>query len=395
MINSKNAYLKKLTDKIKMKSVKVGKDLDGSTPPSVFIGSWSYPKVYAGPMMAQEHGDTAIMDAPEKWINENKTQEEIIDYRLNLVRGKQLIAINDLENPFVEKLQEISLASKSIDSEAHFGKTPRGQMLSEDSTPHGPSAVIEKFEIDNVRWDKQLEKSYYDTDLTATDAVMNLYQKDIPFSSMQKAFSVGSFGIKKNRKLVPTRWSITACDSTIANNLLKEVRHFSLLDTFRVYEFSSLKNYYGIILLPTQWQYEWMEAFIRVLGKEEMIFSDYERNHDKKEYSSVGGCYYTCKMSVLDYLLKNQLQAGVIVLREAYEGYVPLGVFNVRENVKFAMEQPFKEFETLKDSLNYLSTKLKIKMNKYVNTSDLLKDLLQYKQTTLDSFFKKPAKYQN
>ena len=44
---TKNAYLAKLTEKIQMKSVDVGRDLDGSTPPSVFIGRWSYPKVYA------------------------------------------------------------------------------------------------------------------------------------------------------------------------------------------------------------------------------------------------------------------------------------------------------------------------------------------------------------
>ncbi|MDR0900752.1 MAG: Nre family DNA repair protein [Methanobrevibacter sp.] len=395
MINSKNAYLKKLTDKIQMKSVKVGKDLEGSTPPSVFIGRWSYPKVYAGPMMVPEQGDTAIMDSPESWIGENKTQEDIINYRLNLVRGKQLIGIKDIENPFIEKLQDISLASKSIDSEAAFKKTPRGTTLSEDSTPHGPSAVIEKFDIDAVRWDKQLEKVFYDTDLKSTEAVMNLHNKDVPFSAMQKAFSVGAIGTKKRRRLVPTRWSITACDSSIANSLLKEVRNNPILDTTRVYEFSSLKNYYGIILLPMEWQYEWMEAFIQILGKEEMIFSDYETNTDKKEYSSVGGCFYTCKMAVLDSLAKQNIQAGVIVLREAYEGYVPLGVFNVRENVKYAMEQPYKEFEGLKESLNYLGTKLKIPISKYVKTSDLLKELLQSKQTTLDNFFKKDPKHQN
>ena len=155
MITTKNAYLQKLTEQIQMKSVKVGKDLEGSTPPSVFIGRWSYPKVYAGPMMVGETGDTSIMDSPESWIGEHKTQEDIINYRMNLVRGKQLIKITDLENPFVEKLQDISLASKSIDSEATFGKRPRGALLTEDSMPHGPSAVIEKFDIDAVRWDKQ------------------------------------------------------------------------------------------------------------------------------------------------------------------------------------------------------------------------------------------------
>ncbi|MBF4468774.1 MAG: hypothetical protein ISP01_05150 [Methanobrevibacter arboriphilus] len=394
MFRSKNAYLKKLTEKIQMKSVKVGKDLDGSTPPSVFIGRWSYPKVYAGPMMVSETGDTSIMDSPESWIGENKTQEDIINYRLNLVRGKQLIKIDDIENPFVEKLQDISLSSKSTDTEAKFGKRPVGSSFNEDSTPHGPSAVIEKFDIDSVRWDKQLEKTYYDTDLKATEAVINLHDKDVPFSAMQKAFSVGAIGTKNRRKLVPTRWSITACDSSIANTLLKEVRHYPIIDTTRVYEFSSLKNYYAIILTPMEWQYEWMEAFIKILGKEEMIFSDYETNTDKKEYSSVGGCYYTCKMAVLDSLAKQKKQAGAIVLREAYSGYVPLGVFNVRENVKYAMEQPYKEFESLKQSLEYIGTKLKIPVNKYVKTSELLKELLQSRQTTLDAFFKKDVKHQ-
>lgn len=395
MKSSKNAYLAKLTRKIQMRSVKVGRNLEGSTPPSVFIGRWSYPKVYAGPMMASEVGDTYIMDSPESWIGENKSQSDIINYRMNLVRGKQLITIKDLENPFVEKLQDISLASKSIDSEANFKKRPTGSMLSEDSTPHGPSALIEKFDIDAVRWDKQLEKVFYDTDLRATEAVMNLHNKDVPFSAMQKAFSVGAIGTGKRRKLVPTRWSITACDSTMAANLLKQVRKYPLIDTYRVYEFSSLNNYYGIILTPTEWQYEWMEAFIKIMNKEELIFSDYETNTDKKEYSSVGGCYYTSKMVVLDALNKMKLQSGLIVLREAYSDYVPLGVFNVRENMRYAMAEPYKEFETLKSAMEYLSTKLKIPINKYVKESNLLNDMLHSKQTTLDAFFKKPVNLQN
>ena len=80
MKTTKNAYLEKLTKQIQMKSVKVGKNLEGSTPPSVFIGRWSYPKVYAGPMMANQLGDTAIMDSPESWIGEHKNQEDIIKY---------------------------------------------------------------------------------------------------------------------------------------------------------------------------------------------------------------------------------------------------------------------------------------------------------------------------
>ena len=388
MKTTKNAYLAKLTEQIQMKSVKVGKNLEGTTPPSVFIGRWSYPKVYAGPMMSSQMGDTHIMDSPEEWLGQNKTQEEIINYRMNLVRGKQLIKIDDLENPFVEKLQDISLASKSIDSEATFGKRPRGSMLSEDSMPHGPSAVIEKFDIDAVRWDKQLEKTFYDTDLKATEAVLNLHNKDVPFSAMQKAFSVGAIGTKNNRKLVPTRWSITACDSTLADEFLKEVRKFEILDTYRVFEFGALNNYYVIILTPGEWEYEWYEAFIKLMRNEELIFSDYETNGGKKEYSIVGGCYYTAKMAVLDYLMKIKRQSGLIILREAYDGYVPLGVFNVRENIKEAMLQPYLEFETLEKCLEYAGTKLKIPISRYVKQVTLLNEMLHTKQTTLDMYFK-------
>jgi hypothetical protein len=388
MIRSKNAYLKKLTAHMKMKSIKVGQELDGSTPPSVFIGSWNYPKVYAGPMMVPQQGDTAIMDSPESWIPGQKSQEDIIGYRLSLVRGKQSISITDINNSFIEKLQEISLASTSIDSEATFSKRPRGLSFSEETTPHGPSALIEKFDIDAVKWDRELEKVYYDNDLRAREALIDLHQKGVPFSNVQKAFSVGAIGTGKRRKLVPTRWSITACDSTLADTLLKRVRNYPLLETYRVYEFSSLNNYYAVILTPTEWQYEWMEAFIKVLGKEELIFSDYETNAGKKEYSRVGGCYYTCKMGLLDAMDKEKKQAGAIVLREAYSGYVPLGVFNVRENIKYAMEQKYSEFEDLKSSLDYVKTKLKIPLSKFVKKSDLLQDLLKSRQTTLD-FFKK------
>ena len=389
MINGKTAYLKKLTSRIKLHSVDVGREIDGSTPPSVFIGSWNYPKVYAGPMIAPVSGDTTIMDMPESWIPQEKSQEDIIGYRLNLVRGKQIVGIKDLENNFIEKLQEISLAGSSIGSEAEFSKKPRGSSFSDEHTPHGPSSLIQKFDIGNVKWDHELEKVFYDNDLKAADAVLNLNNKGIPFSNIQKAFSVGAMGIGKRRKLVPTRWSITACDSTIGDRLLKNVRYNDILDTNYVYEFSSLNNYYAILLIPTQWQYEWMEAFLHVLGIEELIFSDYERNTGKKGYSKVGGCYYTCKMAVLESLARQQKQAGVIVLREAYNGYVPLGVFNVRENVRHAMNQKPLEFEDMKTALSYISTKLQLPMEKFIKQSNLLKELIQSRQTTLDSFIPK------
>lgn len=388
MIESKYAYLKQITKQLyNMKSTKVDKQLDGTTPPSVFIGTYNYPKVFAGPLLAPSYEDSAIMDNPEAWVNNSTTQQEIISYRLNLVRGKQTIGITDLENNYIEKLQEISMASKSIASEAEFNKKPRGMTFSAENAPHGPSAVLKKFDIDNVKWDHQLEKTYYDTDLKAADAVEILHDKDIPFSQIQKAFSVGTMGVKDNRKLVPTRWSITAVDTTIADRLLDKVKYYSQLDTYRVYEFSSLNNYYAILEIPSPWQYEWMEAFLDINGKGTMIFTDYENNKGKKEYSRVGGCYYTAKMAILEQLERDKLQAGCIVFREADENYIPLGVFNVRENIRHAMSSPYKEFETLTNALDYIETKLKLTVKDFRMAGDLLDDIIKHRQTTLDQFF--------
>jgi hypothetical protein len=386
MVFTKGSYLKQLTAMMPMHSVEVGKELAGSTPPSVFIGTWNYPNVLAGPMIAPVHGDTTIMDMPESWIPGQKSQEDIIGFRLSLVRGKRQVEAADLGNPFVESLQEIALSAGSVESEAAFSTEPRGTSLSEEHTPFGPSAPIESFEIEPGRWDQNLEKVYYDTDLPAAEAIVDLHTKDVSFSAIQKAFSAGTMGRGGKRHLVPTRWSITACDSTIGDRLLASVKNYPVIDTWRVHEFSSLHNRYAVILLPTGWQYEWTEAFLHVLGREELVFSDHERHKRKTGYSPLGGCYYTSKMAVLEALGREQRQAGAIVLREAVKGYVPLGVFNVRENVRHAMLQPPVEFEDIHAALAHLSGKFRLPVSRFIEEGTLLRDIFRQRQATLREF---------
>ena len=386
MILGKGAYLKQLTAAtMQMKSVEVGKELAGSTPPSVFIGSYNYPDVFAGPMIAPVHGDTGIMDRPEEWIS-RCSQEEIIGYRMNLVRGKRLNNAFDLDNRFVGKLQEIVLSENSIESEASFETAPAGLSFSEEHTPFGPSAPLERFEITSQRWDHSLEKVYHDTDLLSKDAVLDLHRQGMAFSTIQKAFSTGTMGLSANRHLVPTRWSITACDTMIGDHLLKGVKQCPVIDTVRLYEYASLNNRYAVILLPTAWQYEWTEAFLHVLGNEEYVFSDYEGFKRKTGYSPLGGCYYSCKMAVLEELAKEQRQAGAIVLREALPGYVPMGVFNVRENVRSAMKERPMEFDDLKGALGHLAGRFALPVKRFVTETTLLKESLRQKQCTLSDF---------
>lgn len=393
MVIGKGAYLRQLTAATsQMRSVEVGKEMTGSSPPSVFIGSWNYPDIYAGPMIAPMHGDTGIMDRPEEWISSHLSQEEIIGYRMNLVRGKRLNNAGDLDNRFVEKLQEIVLARESIESEATFENAPEGTAFSEEHTPFGPSAQLERFEIEEKKWNPALEKTYYDTDLLSRDAVLGLHRDGLAFSTIQKAFSAGTMGRGQNRRLVPTRWSITACDTMIGDHLLSQVKKSPVIDTVRLHEFSSLNNHYAVILMPTGWEYEWTEAFIHVLGNEEYVFSDFEGHKGKTEYSSLGGCYYSCKMAVLESLARENRQAGAIILREALPGYVPMGVFNVRENVRSAMREPYTECEDLKSALSRVSATFALPVQRFITETTLLRESLKQKQCTLSDFTDHPGK---
>ena len=172
----KGAYLKKLTaTTLQMKSVGVGK-----RPRAVhrhpFLSGAGITRMYMPVRWSPLHGNTSIMDTPESWIPENKTQEEIIGYRLNLIRGKHRVNAAELDNRFIEKLQDISLSDTSVESEVAF-VVPTGTTFSEEHTPFGPSAPLERFEIESGRWDRDLEKVFYDTDLKAADAVIDLHRK--------------------------------------------------------------------------------------------------------------------------------------------------------------------------------------------------------------------------
>ena len=82
-------------------------------------------------------------------------------------------------------------------------------------------------------------------------------------------------------------------------------------------------------------------------------------------------------MAVLEALAREKKQAGVIVLREAVQGYVPLGVFNVRENVRNAMNTPGYEFESFKDAFSHVSKKLILSPERYIKQGRVLRSLLR------------------
>ncbi|MFH1820966.1 MAG: Nre family DNA repair protein [Methanobacteriota archaeon] len=363
----------------------------GSTPPGVFVGRIGYPKVYIGPMVPPFLGETEILDTPELWIG--KGIQDILDYRFSLIRGKAAANIYDAQSGtrLLDSLQELALSKRPVDAEIFLSKVPKGVLtVGSDIQPFGPSAPLRSFNASNVTVDHGLENAFYDRDLKAAGAVIDIYDKGTLITRIQRAFSLGMFGISKNRKLVPTRWSITAVDSILSQELVNRIKQNDTIDEYRVYSFSYLDNYYVAILMPEQWSFEWIEAWFpgTTWNPDERspapaMMGDYETYWGRNTYPDVGGCYFSCRLAVAEKLNQESRQAKALVLREIHPGYIlPVGVWNVRESMRSAMQSEPQKFDNFQAALSYAMSKLTISLKNWIMSSELLKQTLFQKKIT-------------
>lgn len=379
-----------------MKSVPLmnSEDINGASPPSVFIGRMGYPNVYAGPLVPPIHEDTTLYDLPELWLG--KTIDQIVAFRSLLIRGKHRVNVRQFSQAgkIIDKTRELALAENPVDIELLLTKKPSGRLFMDGEVqPFGPSAPIRDLLITNAKWEQHIERATNDTDLKAVLAIQELYRKGVLVTKIQKAFSVGAFGIEKNRRLVPTRWSITAVDSTLSKQFMEQVKTYPEMNEYRVYESRYLDNVFEVLMIPNGWAYEAIEAWYpgtvwNPNGKQIVMFGDWEPYDGRITYAEIGGCYYSARLAVCEQLIKERRQATVIVLREARPGYImPVGVWQVRENVRNAMKQEPMKFKTLNEALQRIGNQFEIPMGQWVTRSHLLKDALFQKR--MSDFFSK------
>ena len=354
--------------------------ISGSSPPSVFVGSYDYPKVFVGPMVPPIHGDTSLLDSPERWTG--KSLEDIVNFRLNLVRGIQKVDIDQTDGRYIENLQEVAMSSKPIDSDLIFQKSTLSNIsLDGESAPFGPIGEIKSAKFSGTSSVKSIEKTYYDKDLKAQDAVLNLYNSGIEISKIQKCFSIGMLGQK--RKLVPTKWSITATDDIICKSLTEVVLDYSLIDSCRVFSHEHLGNIFTIVLFPHRWIYEMIEAWYSngVMG----FGSDYEDARGIDHPPAIAGAYFAAKLGVLEYLNKMKIQAGVVILREIRPEYaIPVGVWQVREGIREAMKKAPVFADDFNHALSLASQKMSISKSEWLSHGNILGLI---RQKVLSDFF--------
>jgi len=366
-----------------------GLDVNGASPPSVFVGRIGYPYVYAGPMVPPVHEDTSSYDLPELWFG--KSIDEIVGFRSMLVRGTHRVHVRRFEEAgkIIEQTRELALSINPVDAELGLMKPPRRSLVLDDEVqPFGPSAPIRDLRVGTAHWDHQIEKAYFDTDLKATGAVRDLYEKGVLVTKIQRAFSVGAFGLKQNRRLVPTRWSITAVDSILSKDLMEKIKTFPEINECHVYESRYLDNIFEVLMLPQAWSYEAMEAWYpgtiwNPSGTSVWHLVASEGYEGRTTYAEIGGCYYAARLAVCEQLVKERRQATVLVWREAHSGYImPVGVWQVRENVRNAMRQPPLKFSTLDEALKRIASQFQIPLKEWIRRSKLLQDALFQKRVT-------------
>ncbi len=303
----------------------------------IFIGSKNYPFLSIGALTSEEQ---SIQDTPQDL--RPLTIEEIIQRRQALTHAKVQQHVR-AKHQLLEQLQDVAKSKHALESELTFLNTPSTLESFSKSLPHGKSLFLERFELlQTPKVKRKIEQLTADTDVGARTALQEL-QRYTDEHQLTQLLSTGLLGRK--RKIVPTKWSITAVDDTLSTQQQEKILE---TDTHEetYYSATFLGNEFHIIIKPGVWSFELIEITLpRTIynpGEKTIISKDHEYHHKRKKYvSETAGAYYAAKLAILEHVKK---QGRVIVLRKITPAYTtPLGVWVIREGVRKALQHPTEQ----------------------------------------------------
>ncbi|MBP7708537.1 hypothetical protein KA107_02535 [Candidatus Pacearchaeota archaeon] len=348
---------------------KVKLHFSGSTPPEIFVGRINYPNVFSGILSPTFKGDTSEMSSPEQWVEKNLSIAEVLNFRGQMIYGRQVTNIKASKS-LQNVTQELALSSRSVSTEFFLKKQPQLQYTSSNilSIMANPAPIERVILEENPFVEKKVDYIVGDYDVKANTALQELYKAKISVSHLQKLFSVGLLGVKTNRKLVPTKWSITAIDDSISKKLLEKIKLYKEIEEIQIFSDEYNGNHYEIILLPGEFNFEVIEINV---NDQNGVWRDYEGFFGRKNYaSSVTGAYYANRLAICEYLEKFKRQATVLILRQVSEDYyAPLGVGILRELMRRALQKEYQKANLIKEALAFCSTRLRIPIEKYTEIS--------------------------
>jgi DNA repair protein NreA len=353
---------------------------------NVFVGKYGYPDVNVGLLNINEPKKDETIDNPLLWSQDEYDINKIIQLRSSLINSNFKAQVKGFNDRFMDLVKDVSLTDRPVDTEITLEKKPQFKLtFNQDTTPFGPSIRLEKARVtENVHIPTKVDKIVND-DLKATEGLTELHKKGFDGYYLTKIFSVGNLGLNVNKKLVPTRWSITAVDDTLGKDIIDEIKDYSVTSEYQLYFGGYLGNNYLIMFLPEVWSYELFEMMTSNQSAESSMH-DWENYYGRKTYAEeTAGGYYAARFSILQRLKSVKRQATVLALRLVTDDYwAPLGVWVVREAVKKAMSNKPLEFASKEDMINHViafaKKEFRYDLNPMIKNSELLRQIKTQKK---------------
>jgi DNA repair protein NreA len=381
----------KILTKFTENAPKLKLHFSGKSAPELFVGRIGYPYVNSGILAPSENDNISNFATAEEWSRNNFSIENVLRLRGQLIYGRGSSHIKST-NRLKQVTQELALSSKPTSTEFFLKKKPILQFTpSSIFRPMTNPAPIKKVLLEeNPKVEKKVDYLTADYDIKSTTALRELYASKIKVDHLQKLLSTGLLGVKLARRMVPTRWSITATDDTISKQLLEKIRYYPEIDEITLLSGNFMGNYIEALLIPGKFSFEAFEAWISgnfYAGEETKVSQDYEGFFGRKTYASnITGGYYAMRLPTAEYLEKIKRQATVLIVREIRpDYYAPLGVGIVRECTRRAFTgQPIK-FDTMNDAFRKIQTRLTFTPMGYIRENSWILNH-QMKQKSLNDF---------
>jgi len=376
-----------------------GDSLFGSTAPEIFVGRSGYPNISTGVLspMAQD-ADAADFATSGEWYQRGLGIDDVLQRRTGLLNSTRSAKVNvdDVWDGFVGTQREVAIADRPVDVEVGLDDASNLDIgLDDISTPTGPRARASSAELaENPHVPRSVEKTLEDDDWRAEGAMTYLYNRGFDVYEVNTILSAGAMGQNHERKLVPTRWSITAVDDTVGKYLRGGVLNRDTIDKTEVWYNEYMGNRYWVVLTPGRWEFELVEmkapeSVWNPVAESYYLSSASEGYEGRTGYvEETAGAYYASRLGVLEHLQERDRQAKCLVLREVTDEYwAPVGVWQVREGVRNAFEQGVgdasnprladqpAEAETFRDAVNAVAQQLPVSLNTLRRKSDMVAGL--------------------
>ncbi|NLV11493.1 hypothetical protein GOC74_16310 [Halomicrobium mukohataei] len=327
-----------------------GDALFGSTAPEIFVGRSGYPDVSTGVLspMASD-ADAGQFATSGQWYQDGLGIDDVLQRRTGLLNSTRSanVDVSDVWDGFVGTQREVAIADHPVDVEVGLDGTPDLDVRFDDvGTPTGPRASATTADLaENPHVPRAVEKTLEDDDWQAEGAMNYLYRRGFDVYEVNTILSAGALGRGRQRRLVPTRWSITAVDDTVGQYLRGTIQNRNTIDQTEVWYNEYMGNRYWVLMTPGQWEFELVEmkapeSVWNPTGQTHYLASANEGYEGRTGYvEETAGAYYASRLGVLEHLQERDRQAKCLVLREVTDDYwAPVGVWQVREGVRNAFE---------------------------------------------------------